>query len=483
MLPTSDNPADLASRGGQIKQKVLWENGAKWLQDKSEWPDSLVTKASPSSEMEAKATKELLNVVNVKDNADQFDRLLECLNLRRACRVGVCRVGVWIKRFIHNCRNNKGRSGPITMEEVIRERDWWTRCVQQRVQKEPHYLRVVEELGLRTNADNILIVHGGKTMHVIDGINTERSNWIRYVNCAQCENEQNRTAYQYEGEIYYRVYKEIEAGSELLVWYGDEYGEELVLLMLPPNQVDGDGDQVEIGEKEFRSERLQETLVLLNNLVRLVGNVTQYLKLSQVEVLCRLVECLITAIDLQKKGIDIEYKSTLLEHENDPGENLSTPYQLADIPEMSPLFKEQLALVEKFMNARLSKSFAEWNLELLAWTELLSLSAPEIFYKPWHSKFITKFQSRIRKVPALRQIDLFSLTDQQKCNPDIAKCLNDAAFEAVEKVVKVRSSSSAKKELTKDEGCAIMMTRAESCLDNLINSVEKGKLQLPHSSS
>jgi hypothetical protein len=107
-------------------------------------------------------------------------------------------------------------------------------------------------------------------------------------------------------------------------------------------------------------------LVLLNNLVRLVGNVTHNLKLSQVEVLCRLVECLITAIDLQKKGIDIEHKSAVLKHENEPDENLSTPYQLTDIPEMSPLFNEQLELVEKFMNAKVlcRMSYAEWNLEL-----------------------------------------------------------------------------------------------------------------------
>ena len=28
----------------------------------------------------------------------------------------------------------------------------------------------------------------------------------------------------------------------------------------------------------------------------------------------------------------------------------------------------------------------------------MSLSAPDIFYKPWHDKFITQFQSRIHKV-------------------------------------------------------------------------------------
>jgi hypothetical protein len=50
--------------------------------------------------------------------------------------------------------------GSITTEEVIREHDWWIRRVQQRVQKEPRYPKLVEELGLRTNADNILVCYG-----------------------------------------------------------------------------------------------------------------------------------------------------------------------------------------------------------------------------------------------------------------------------------------------------------------------------------
>ena len=50
---------------------------------------------------------------------------------------------------------------------------------------------------------------------------------MRFVNCARCEDEQNIIAYQHHGEIYYRVYKEIEADKELLVWYGDEFAEQL----------------------------------------------------------------------------------------------------------------------------------------------------------------------------------------------------------------------------------------------------------------
>ena len=50
---------------------------------------------------------------------------------------------------------------------------------------------------------------------------------MRYVNCSRIEEEQNLVAYQYRGEIFYRAYKDIRAGSELLVWYGPEYAQHL----------------------------------------------------------------------------------------------------------------------------------------------------------------------------------------------------------------------------------------------------------------
>ena len=37
----------------------------------------------------------------------------------------------------------------------------------------------------------------------------------------------------------------------------------------------------------------------------------------------------------------------------------------------------------------------------------------------------------------LRQIQLFCLSDEQKCHPDISTCLSDIAFKAVDKVVQV----------------------------------------------
>ena len=50
---------------------------------------------------------------------------------------------------------------------------------------------------------------------------------MRYINCSRYEKEQNLIAFQYYGEIYYRTYKNVKPGEELLVWYGDEYAREL----------------------------------------------------------------------------------------------------------------------------------------------------------------------------------------------------------------------------------------------------------------
>ena len=155
-VPTGENPADMASRGGQIKQEMLWNKGSKWLMNKEEWPNNLVTESSPASEAEAKSPKEILNVAQIKEDADVFDQLLERVNLRRALR-----VGARIRRLLYNGRNDvEKKSGQITTDDVMTERKWWIRRVQERAQKEPHHAKLVEELGLRTNNDNLLVCHG-----------------------------------------------------------------------------------------------------------------------------------------------------------------------------------------------------------------------------------------------------------------------------------------------------------------------------------
>lgn len=62
------------------------------------------------------------------------------------------------------------------------------------------------------------------TLHFVDALEEETSNWLRFVNCSRWLKEQNLVAFQYQKEIFYTTIRDIEPGEELLVWYGDDYG-------------------------------------------------------------------------------------------------------------------------------------------------------------------------------------------------------------------------------------------------------------------
>ncbi|XP_060771317.1 histone-lysine N-methyltransferase PRDM9-like isoform X2 [Neoarius graeffei] len=60
----------------------------------------------------------------------------------------------------------------------------------------------------------------------IDAKREMYSNWMRYVNCARNDEEQNLVAFQYRGGIFYRCCRPIKTGQELLMWYEDDYGKD-----------------------------------------------------------------------------------------------------------------------------------------------------------------------------------------------------------------------------------------------------------------
>ncbi|XP_047670605.1 piggyBac transposable element-derived protein 4-like [Tachysurus fulvidraco] len=61
----------------------------------------------------------------------------------------------------------------------------------------------------------------------IDAKREMHANWMRYVNCARNEGEQNLMAFRYQGEILYRCCRAIAPGQELLVWYEEGYAKDL----------------------------------------------------------------------------------------------------------------------------------------------------------------------------------------------------------------------------------------------------------------
>ncbi|KAM7300170.1 histone-lysine N-methyltransferase PRDM9-like isoform X4 [Ixodes scapularis] len=70
----------------------------------------------------------------------------------------------------------------------------------------------------------------GRGGYLVDARPLSESNWMRYVNCAPSENSQNLVAFQHRGGVYYQTRAKIAPGTELLVWYGDEFGAELGLV-------------------------------------------------------------------------------------------------------------------------------------------------------------------------------------------------------------------------------------------------------------
>ncbi|XP_050024017.2 uncharacterized protein [Dermacentor andersoni] len=127
--PGSDNPADLITRGilpSALRESELWWKGPRWLQeDDTCWP----TISEPSSKVgecqmeERKGTvmpivsPSSMTIFNV-ENYSSFSR--------------VVRVTAWVRRFVDNCHNKKGRTiGPLRAEEVISAERYWLAKAQE----------------------------------------------------------------------------------------------------------------------------------------------------------------------------------------------------------------------------------------------------------------------------------------------------------------------------------------------------------------
>ncbi|XP_036905815.1 histone-lysine N-methyltransferase PRDM9-like [Sturnira hondurensis] len=91
----------------------------------------------------------------------------------------------------------------------------------------PYEGHVTEDEEAAKSRYSWLITKGRNCYAYVDGKDRSWANWMRYVNCARDDEEQNLVAFQYHGQIFYRTCRIIRPGCELLVWCGDEYGQEL----------------------------------------------------------------------------------------------------------------------------------------------------------------------------------------------------------------------------------------------------------------
>ncbi|XP_046858560.1 uncharacterized protein LOC124452010 [Xenia sp. Carnegie-2017] len=127
--PTTDNSADLGSRGGKLTE--MWMKGPAWLSERSLWPPDLTIKPSIDSQSEAKAARAI-------------------------------RIGAWVKRFIDNARQNRDniRHGPLTSEKVEEQHMSWIKMVQAGVAENPKSQTDLIQLNVQPDDDKILRCHG-----------------------------------------------------------------------------------------------------------------------------------------------------------------------------------------------------------------------------------------------------------------------------------------------------------------------------------
>ena len=111
-VPSTDNPADLASHGGSVVGAELWWNGPARLSEPAEWPDDIIPRPSPESMAERKLQQEVF-AVGVETRED-LDLVLWKFELRKAVK-----IVAWFMRLLHNSRNSPSKTkGPLITVDV-----------------------------------------------------------------------------------------------------------------------------------------------------------------------------------------------------------------------------------------------------------------------------------------------------------------------------------------------------------------------------
>ena len=98
----------------------LWWNGPTWLKEQDSWLPDIITIASPESNAEAKAAKQIFALA-VESN-DVMDELLLRSSLWRTLR-----VGGWVARFLRYSKSPRHQriKGQLTTEEINKQRLFW----------------------------------------------------------------------------------------------------------------------------------------------------------------------------------------------------------------------------------------------------------------------------------------------------------------------------------------------------------------------
>ena len=152
---TTENPADIGSRSGEVSNHPLWWNGPQWLQYKARWPPDIVPNAYQETLVEAKATRHVFAVAIAE--TDELDTLFEKFSYSK-----VKRICSWIMQFIRNARSAKMRrlTGPLSTEESNKANAFWVKRVQTKAPLDKYYQEDQLQLNLKPNSEGVLECRG-----------------------------------------------------------------------------------------------------------------------------------------------------------------------------------------------------------------------------------------------------------------------------------------------------------------------------------
>jgi hypothetical protein len=84
-VTTTENPADLGSRGGSVDHHQLWNLGPSWLSEENEWPPDIILEPNADSSAELKVTRSVFAAT--AQVHDDFDQLLDAHEVHKVLRI------------------------------------------------------------------------------------------------------------------------------------------------------------------------------------------------------------------------------------------------------------------------------------------------------------------------------------------------------------------------------------------------------------
>ena len=127
--PSSDNPADLLTRGISTQQLIssrLWSQGPHWLTSKSEWPQWLPINVLHLQSVESENTDldEKLLCETDDNSSTGIHNVIDISRYSHINRLLV--VTSYVLRFVHNTREQQNRlAGPLTVTELNKANKLW----------------------------------------------------------------------------------------------------------------------------------------------------------------------------------------------------------------------------------------------------------------------------------------------------------------------------------------------------------------------